>query len=366
MTNTPKSQASDGVPTYLGRGAPPAGSRTTTRRGWTRWPATSPGEGSLLDGAVQGAEAVRAVIGGVRELYDRQDFNFAGPWGDNGFIEDYTGEVLVGRPLRGRPPDHLEAPTGEAQHIPRANYRPLSSVMLFTRSAAARTSPTPLTPGAPRRQGSAHDVVPAASRLPRPASTWRLPTACLAPRMGSTTRTARSAKRRRRYVSSPARPREPRQVGIPRCVGTRGARPPSRDLRQRRGGRLDRHLPRCNAMARDATLFRALTAQVDLLESRMKLLRTRASCSIARTSRRSGAAGRPRSSPDVIGAVRRAPAEPDGWLRRRSPTGSRAGPADPADEIGTSPGTQGARSWPLAGVTRDPPHSYPASRPRAR
>ena len=48
-------------------------------------------EGSLLDGAVQGAEAVRAVIGGVRELYDRQDFNFAGPWGDNGFIEDYTG-----------------------------------------------------------------------------------------------------------------------------------------------------------------------------------------------------------------------------------------------------------------------------------
>ena len=40
-------------------------------------------EGSILDGAVQGADAVRAVIVGVRQLYDRQDFNLAGPWGDN-------------------------------------------------------------------------------------------------------------------------------------------------------------------------------------------------------------------------------------------------------------------------------------------
>jgi hypothetical protein len=37
-------------------------------------------EGSMLDGAVQGADAIRAVIDGVRELCDRQDFNFAGPW----------------------------------------------------------------------------------------------------------------------------------------------------------------------------------------------------------------------------------------------------------------------------------------------
>ena len=45
----------------------------------------------MLDGALQGADVSRAVIGGVRELYDRQDFNFAGPCGDSGFIEDYTG-----------------------------------------------------------------------------------------------------------------------------------------------------------------------------------------------------------------------------------------------------------------------------------
>ena len=55
-------------------------------------------EGSILDGAVQGANAVRAVIAGARQLYDRQDFNFVGLWGDNSFIEDYTADVH-GRPV---------------------------------------------------------------------------------------------------------------------------------------------------------------------------------------------------------------------------------------------------------------------------
>ena len=87
-------------------------------------------EGSMLDGALEGADAIRAVIGGVRELYDRQDFNFAGPWGDNSFIEDYNAEVH-GRPLGCV---HLITfnSAGEAQHIA-AHYRPLSSVMFFSR-----------------------------------------------------------------------------------------------------------------------------------------------------------------------------------------------------------------------------------------
>src|SRR6185503_12831402 len=55
-------------------------------------------DGSMLDGALQGADAIRVVIGAVRERYDRQDFTFAGRWGDSGFIEDYTAEVR-GRPL---------------------------------------------------------------------------------------------------------------------------------------------------------------------------------------------------------------------------------------------------------------------------
>ena len=58
-------------------------------------------EGSLLDGAVQGAEAVRAILVTIRGLYDRQTVNFAGPWGDNSFVEDYTARVR-GEPIASR------------------------------------------------------------------------------------------------------------------------------------------------------------------------------------------------------------------------------------------------------------------------
>src|SRR4051794_35018158 len=98
MTNIPNSQPTDGVPTYLGSGDP-AGRFADYYPPWVDNLASDVTlEGAMLDGAVQGAEAVRALVGGARQLYDRQDFNFAGPWGDNGFIEDYTTEVH-GRPL---------------------------------------------------------------------------------------------------------------------------------------------------------------------------------------------------------------------------------------------------------------------------
>jgi hypothetical protein len=140
MTNTAKSKATDGVPTYLGRGDP-VGRFADYYPAWVdKMAGDITLEGSLLDGAVQGAEAVRAVIGGVRELYDRQDFNFAGPWGDDGFIEDYTAEVR-GKPLGCL---HLIAfnADGEAQHIA-ANYRPLSSLMFFSRLLRERIAGTP-------------------------------------------------------------------------------------------------------------------------------------------------------------------------------------------------------------------------------
>lgn len=130
MTNITNTQATDGVPTYLGRGDP-AGRFADYYPEWMDKLASDVTlEGSMLDGAVHGADAIRAVIGGVRELYDRQDFNFAGPWGDNRFIEDYTAEV------RGRPLGCLHLITfnadGQAQHIA-AHYRPLSSGMFFSR-----------------------------------------------------------------------------------------------------------------------------------------------------------------------------------------------------------------------------------------
>ena len=50
-------------------------------------------EGSMMDGAVQGTDAVRAVLVAIRSLYDEQEFHFAGAYGENGFLEDYTAQV---------------------------------------------------------------------------------------------------------------------------------------------------------------------------------------------------------------------------------------------------------------------------------
>ena len=41
-------------------------------------------EGSAMDGFVQGAEAVRTVLVSIRALYDYQEFNSVGPYGENG------------------------------------------------------------------------------------------------------------------------------------------------------------------------------------------------------------------------------------------------------------------------------------------
>jgi NAD(P)-dependent dehydrogenase (short-subunit alcohol dehydrogenase family) len=140
MTNIPNTQATDGAPIYLGRGDS-AGRFADYYPAWVdNMAANITLEGSLLDGALQGADAVRVVIAGVRQLYDRQNFNFAGPWGDNSLIEDYTAEVL-GRPLGSL---HLVTfnADGQAQHIA-ANYRPLSSLMFFSRLLREGLAGTP-------------------------------------------------------------------------------------------------------------------------------------------------------------------------------------------------------------------------------
>jgi hypothetical protein len=87
-------------------------------------------EGSLLDGAVQGAEAVRSIVVAIRSLYDRQEHKFAGPYGDNGFLEDYIAQV------RGEPIGCVvlvsRNTAGQTQHVV-ASYRPRSSLLLLSR-----------------------------------------------------------------------------------------------------------------------------------------------------------------------------------------------------------------------------------------
>jgi hypothetical protein len=97
-------------------------------------------EGSVLNGAVQGAEAVRALLAYARTLYDYQDFNFAGPYGDNGFLEDYTAQVH-GEPI-GSVVTVSRNAAGQTQHIV-VSHRPLDSLLLFSRLMAEKFAGTP-------------------------------------------------------------------------------------------------------------------------------------------------------------------------------------------------------------------------------
>ena len=97
-------------------------------------------EGSLLDGAAQGPDAVRKIVGGLRSLYERQAFRFAGPYGDNGFIKEYVAHI------RGEPIGCVvlvaRNAAGKTQHIV-ANYRPRSSLLLLSRLMREKLAGTP-------------------------------------------------------------------------------------------------------------------------------------------------------------------------------------------------------------------------------
>jgi hypothetical protein len=97
-------------------------------------------EGSAMNGVVQGAEAVRSIVTYIRTLYDDQEFNFAGPYGENGFLEDYTarvrGEQLGNVVLVAR------NAAGQAQHVV-ANYRPRATLLLVSRLVGEHFAGTP-------------------------------------------------------------------------------------------------------------------------------------------------------------------------------------------------------------------------------
>jgi hypothetical protein len=73
-------------------------------------------------------------------LTDDQEFNFAGPYGENGFLEDSTGRV------RGEQLGNVVLVTrnaaGQAQHVV-ANYRPRTTLLLLSRLKGAHFAGTP-------------------------------------------------------------------------------------------------------------------------------------------------------------------------------------------------------------------------------
>jgi hypothetical protein len=97
-------------------------------------------EGSMMDGFVQGPEAVRTVLVAIRTLYDDQKFNFVGPYGDNGWLEDYTAGV------QGEPISNFTMVTrnaaGQTQHVV-GNYRPRSTLLLLSRLIGEKLTGTP-------------------------------------------------------------------------------------------------------------------------------------------------------------------------------------------------------------------------------
>lgn len=116
--------------TYLGSGDP-ARRRTDYYPEWLDNLADDVTlEGSVLNGVVRGAPAVRTLLAYARTLYEYQELNFAGPYGDNGFLEDYTSRVN-GQPI-GSVVTVTRDGAGRTASIV-VSHRPLDSLLLFSR-----------------------------------------------------------------------------------------------------------------------------------------------------------------------------------------------------------------------------------------
>ena len=87
-------------------------------------------EAAAMDGTAHGAEDVRSIVVTAKELYENQQFSYAGPCGDNGFLERYTTDI------RGVPTRVVVVVTfndaGQTQEIV-VNHRPRSALLSFSR-----------------------------------------------------------------------------------------------------------------------------------------------------------------------------------------------------------------------------------------
>jgi hypothetical protein len=97
-------------------------------------------EGSMLDGAVIGPAGLRSVVLKIKSMYGRQEFLSVGPYGDNGWIEDYAAEV-DGVPI-GCVVLVKFNEAGQTQHV-YASYRPRTSIVHFAHLLAEEFAGTP-------------------------------------------------------------------------------------------------------------------------------------------------------------------------------------------------------------------------------
>jgi hypothetical protein len=97
-------------------------------------------EGSVLNGIAEGPEAIRAILGHARTLYAYQEFSYVGPYGDDGFVEDYTS-VVRGEPIGSVVVIRLNEAGQTAQIV--VNHRPLRSVLRWSQLMGEHFAGTP-------------------------------------------------------------------------------------------------------------------------------------------------------------------------------------------------------------------------------
>jgi hypothetical protein len=97
-------------------------------------------EGSVLTGIAEGPEAIRAILGYARQLYDHQEFNYVGRYADDGFVEDYTS-VVRGEPIGSVVVIRFNE-AGQTVRIV-VNHRPLRSVLLWSQLMGQHFAGTP-------------------------------------------------------------------------------------------------------------------------------------------------------------------------------------------------------------------------------
>jgi hypothetical protein len=97
-------------------------------------------EGSVMTGIARGPEAIRTILAFARTLYDYQEFNYVGSYGDDGFVEDYTSTVR-GEPIGGVVVVRFNDAGQTAQIV--TNHRPLRSVLLWSQLMGAHFAGTP-------------------------------------------------------------------------------------------------------------------------------------------------------------------------------------------------------------------------------
>jgi hypothetical protein len=97
-------------------------------------------EAAAMDGVARGAQTVRSILITAREQYEHQEFKFAGPVGDYGFLEDYTSRV--GGEYTAVVVLVTFNAAGQTQRVV-VNHRPRSALLSFSRLMLEKFAGTP-------------------------------------------------------------------------------------------------------------------------------------------------------------------------------------------------------------------------------